>query len=428
MSECKSLYGWLVNQRTRKRFNQLPSEHGERLDNLGFPWEGDLSGVPYCPHESQSHEQHSTTDKHEQDDKGDDDNGEGNQQGQKTLLYGEIHPDVINRELEWLGIPTNQSNGEQTDDRNGASNSQERDRKRKTIGTRTRTEPQSTLNQPSTSHDCEFVNKEDEEEEEEKKNEKEAEEPPRKRLSTRTPQQSNNMVSNVARHPSQSNNTNDSDDNSIDDPSPQWQHEETQAAYPVANNDGIESGSQDKQMDEDKDDRKLPATTRTWDESYSSLVSHLKEHRQWPDTREGTQLAKWLSDQRRNKMMKKKCFTERRLFKLNRLGISWESGVPHKFVCPVESDIGYLRAWMSRFTVLKMYLEKHQRWPSVVSNLDLYEWVRRQQLLLVHDDTPDSVERIHIEEFDRVGIDWEDDMSDRAFSPSTSYQALNAQV
>ena len=138
-------------------------------------------------------------------------------------------------------------------------------------------------------------------------------------------------------------------------------------------------------------------------------------------------LAKWLSDQRRNKKKKRQCATERRVAKLNRLGMAWESEVPHKFVCPAESDIQHLRAWMPGLTMLQIYLEKHQRWPSKESNLDLHGWVRKQQSLLslVHDDTPDAIERMQIGELDKVGIDWENDMSDQAFSPIAAYEAFH---
>ena len=223
------------------------------------------------------------------------------------------------------------------------------------------------------------------------------------------------MVPNVARLPSQTTDTNESDDDSIDDPSLEKRHGKNADVHQGAKSD----------VDKDPANRKLRAANRTWDESYSSLVSHLKEHREWPNTRTNLKLAQWVSQQRRNKMKNRVCFTERRVAKLSRLGISWEPGVPHKYVCPVEFDIQYLRAWMPRLTVLQFFLEKHQRWPSRETNLDLYEWVLKQQLLLVHDDTPDSMERMQMEELEKVGIDWENDMADEMFLPSTAYQALN---
>ena len=419
-----SLNGWLLQQRKHKRINQLSSEDCERLDNLGFPWEGDLSEVPYCPPESQSHEEHSSIDECDQ-------NGDGdyidNRQQEKTLLYGEIHPDVINRELEWLGIPINQFNVERTDDRNGVTNP--RKRKRKRTGTGTGTDIYSTLNRPPADHESENLANRIELINEEEEKEEDVEEHRRKRLSTRTHERSINMVPNVAQLPLQSTNRNESDDDGINKPTFPRRHRKQEAVHKVVHTDRHSSGyeAENEETDDDEVDRKVPAKTPIWDESFNALVSHLKEYQQWPNSMTDIRLAKWLSDQRRNKKKKRQCATERRVAKLNRLGMAWESEVPHKFVCPAESDIQHLRAWMPGLTMLQIYLEKHQRWPSKESNLDLHGWVRKQQSLLslVHDDTPDAIERMQIGELDKVGIDWENDMSDQAFSPIAAYEAFH---
>ena len=102
--------------------------------------------------------------------------------------------------------------------------------------------------------------------------------------------------------------------------------------------------------------------------------------------------------------------------------------MPHKYVCPVESDMEYLRAWMHRYAMLQVYVEQHQRWPSRETNMDLYEWVLKQQSLVVHDDTSDSMERMQMQQLDKMGIDWKNAMRGRAFCPTSEYVRLNVRV
>ena len=83
---------------------------------------------------------------------------------------------------------------------------------------------------------------------------------------------------------------------------------------------------------------------------------------------------------------------------------------------------------MYRFATLQVYVEQHQRWPSVESDLDWYEWVLKQQLLLVHGDTPDDNQEVKIEELEKVGIDWENKIAGRTFIPTTGYKALHMQM
>lgn len=58
----------------------------------------------------------------------------------------------------------------------------------------------------------------------------------------------------------------------------------------------------------------------------------------------------------------------------------------------------------------------------------MYEWVKHQQLLLVHDDTRDDVEEVQVEELVKVGIDWENDTPHRPFSPTTANEAFHVAV
>ena len=125
-SEYRSLNNWLSTQRKHKRENQLSSERFERLDNLGFPWEGDLSGVPYCSREAQSNEEQSTTNEHDGDD-----NGEGNHQRQTVPVSSGIHPAATNCEGEHPATPMEETEAKQTDGRKDSTTS----RKRKRMGT-----------------------------------------------------------------------------------------------------------------------------------------------------------------------------------------------------------------------------------------------------------------------------------------------------
>ena len=43
------LYTWLLRQRLRNRRNLLTAYKRNRLNTLGFPWYGEVKGVPYCP-------------------------------------------------------------------------------------------------------------------------------------------------------------------------------------------------------------------------------------------------------------------------------------------------------------------------------------------------------------------------------------------
>ena len=114
-----------------------------------------------------------------------------------------------------------------------------------------RTESQHVAIVTSRQIGIEYTRENEEEGEENEEDEDEDEHISRTNLTTRTPKQSRNMVPNVARLPSQSANTNDLDDDSIDDPSLESQHEEQQASH-----EGSESD-----VDNDQANRKLPATT-----------------------------------------------------------------------------------------------------------------------------------------------------------------------
>ena len=247
-SECRSLNNWLTVQRIHKRTNQLSSVDFGRLDNLGFPWEGDLFGVPYCPRRSQSHQRHSSTNKREHEGDGDD---RGNQQRQATLLHDNIHPAAIKREGEKPNTPLVRIEANQPDCRNDSATS----RKRK----RTIPEHNSTSNQPSTDDksktsvcDTKVVNQEEGEENNQ-----------RKRCWRSTGQRLTDIVPIMARRSSQSNNINESHNISIDDSSLPRQHRQNRAAYPVTDNDTIGSDSEAEGMNENQDDCKVPATTRT---------------------------------------------------------------------------------------------------------------------------------------------------------------------
>ena len=52
--QSKSLYTWVQNQRISFRNGKLSPDRKKQLDNLGFAWEGAISGVPFSGRGSQS--------------------------------------------------------------------------------------------------------------------------------------------------------------------------------------------------------------------------------------------------------------------------------------------------------------------------------------------------------------------------------------
>ena len=52
--ESTHLYNWLKRQRNGFRRGQLSPDEMKRLNDLGFPWEGNLQGIPFCPPTPQS--------------------------------------------------------------------------------------------------------------------------------------------------------------------------------------------------------------------------------------------------------------------------------------------------------------------------------------------------------------------------------------
>ena len=148
--ENKPLYSWVLAQRKRKREEKFKDDQFELLHELGFPWEGPLSRATYYPEQAQSPEEHFSINEWQQDNdsendsenesendsENDSEDDSDNGQQEEILLYGEIHPDVIQRELAWLGIPMDDFQVERTNDGREATN----ERKRK------RTKPNSSCN------------------------------------------------------------------------------------------------------------------------------------------------------------------------------------------------------------------------------------------------------------------------------------------
>ena len=208
--------------------------------------------------------------------------------------------------------------------------------------------------------------------------------------------QDRNTVSNVARLPSRLTNSIDSDNN-----------------------------NHNHNNHNNNDDQKAISEPQSWNDTYQEFVSHLKKHRQWPNENTNKRLTVWLLQQQVYMMGKDKRLTTRRIAKLDRLGFAWKPGVPDVHEFPIKTEMQFMASWMTQYATLRMYLEKHERWPSKESNDDLCEWVRKQQeSLLIANDDLDDTERVQKEELDKVGIDWKNDMADQLFSPTDAYKAL----
>ena len=151
------------------------------------------------------------------------------------------------------------------------------------------------------------------------------------------------LPTNVTRLPPRHNYASESDDDSIDSLVTERRSGKRQRrAQPDETSSEEDNGG----------DHTFLLSTRLWNKSYSSLVGYLKEHKEWPNTKTNRYLAWWVSDQQHHKLGNRPCLTNRRVARLTRLGISWEVGVPHNFVCPIESVIEHIREWMHQYMML----------------------------------------------------------------------------
>ena len=295
--------------------------------------------------------------------------------------------------------------------------------------TRTKAGPRAVERSPSSVHESEnpiqcvelFVHDEEETGNEEEEDDQEGQLPEffRTKRNGKRPYTDVTFQTNVARLPPRHNYASESDDDSVDS-----QVSKRRSGKRMKTTHGNKTSSEE----DNSGDWKLPPSTRLWNESYSSLVTHLKEHKEWPDTKTNTQLARWMTDQQQHKMANRRCLTDRREAKLTRLGFSWKARVPHKFVCPIESDIKHIREWMHQYMMLQVHLQEYQYWPTTRSDGGLYEWVWKQQMLLVHGDAPDSIEQYEKQQLDKMGIDWKKAMAGRPFNPTGEYVRLNVRM